>query len=73
VCGWVLQIVKRYEDAQGFVLLPRRRVVERTLAWLSNYCYMSRGYEYWPETSESMVHVASIHVMLRHLAPCQAN
>lgn len=72
VCGWVLQIVKRSDDAQGFVLLPRRWVVERTFGWLSNYRRLSRDYEFRPETGEAMVQVAMIHVMLRRLAAAQA-
>lgn len=69
VCGLVLEIVKRSDDAQGFVLLPRRWVVERTLGWLSNYRRLSRDYEYAPATGEAMVQVAMIHIMLRRLAP----
>jgi putative transposase len=69
VCGWVLQIVKRSDDAKGFVVLPRRWVVERTLGWLSNYRRLSRDYEFHPETGEALVQVAMVHVMLRRLAP----
>lgn len=69
VCGWILTIVKRSDDAKGFVVLPRRWVVERTLGWLSNYRRLSRDYEYHPASGEAMVHVAMIHVMLRRLAP----
>jgi putative transposase len=67
VCGWILQIVKRSDDAKGFVVLPRRWVVERTFAWLSNYRRLSRDYEFRPETGEAMAQVAMIHVMLRRL------
>jgi putative transposase len=72
VCHWILQIVKRTDDVQGFKLLPRRWVVERTFSWLGNYRRLSKDYEYWPETSEAMIHVAMIHLMLRRLVPCQA-
>ena len=65
---WILQIVKRSDDQKGFVLLPRRWVVERTFGWLMNYRRLCRNYEYWTETSETMVKVAMTHIMLRRLA-----
>jgi len=64
----VIQIVKRSDDQKGFVLLPRRWVVERTFGWLMNYRRLCRNYEYWNETSETVVKVAMIHIMLRRLA-----
>lgn len=67
VCGWVLEIVKRSDTAKGWVLLPRRWVVERTLGWLSQCRALSRDYEYHAETSEALIHVAMIHLMLRRL------
>lgn len=42
VCHWVLEIVKRPEGSKGFVLLPRRWVVERTFGWLSHYRGLSK-------------------------------
>ena len=69
VCHWVLEIVKRNADAKGFVLLPRRCVVERTFAWLGNYRRLSKDYEYWTETSEAMIYAAMTHLMLQKLAP----
>jgi putative transposase len=68
-CGWVLEIVKRSDDLKGFVVLPRRWVVERTFAWLSNYRRPSRDYEYWTATGEAVAQVAMIHLMFRRLAP----
>ena len=65
---WVLEIVKRSDDQKGFVLLPRRWVVERTFGWLMNYRRLCRNYEYWTDTSETVVKVAMIHIMLRRLA-----
>ena len=64
----VIQIVKRSDDQKGFVLLPRCWVVERTFGWLMNYRRLCRNYEYWTETSETVVKVAMIHLMLRRLA-----
>jgi len=65
---WILLIVKRSDDQKGFVLLPRRWVVERTFGWLMNYRRLCRNYECWTETSETVVKVAMIHIMLRRLA-----
>lgn len=66
-CGWELEIVKRSDQAQGFEVLPRRWVVERTLSWISNYRRLSKDYEYWESTSQTMVHLAMTHVMLKRL------
>ncbi len=64
-----LAIVKRNDDLKGFHVLPRRWVVERTFGWLGRYRRMSKDYEFYPETSETMVHVAMIHLMVRRLKP----
>jgi putative transposase len=66
---WVLEIVNRPVGAKGFVLLPKRWVVERTFSWLTRWRRLSRDYEHLPESSESMVRIASIGRMLRFLAP----
>lgn len=66
--GWVLDIVKRPQDTKGFTLLPRRWVVERTFAWFGRYRRLSRDYEYRTDTSEAMLQLAMIHIMVRRLA-----
>ena len=68
LAGWVLQVVQRAEDATGFVVLPRRWVVERTFAWLGRYRRLSKDYEQLPETSEAMIYAAMVHLMLKRLA-----
>lgn len=68
VCGWVLEIVKRPEGAKGFVVLPRRWVVERTFGWFNRYRRLSKDYEFHTETSEAMIYVVMIHIMARRLA-----
>jgi putative transposase len=68
LCGWVLEIVKRSDRAKGWVLLPRRWVVERTFGWLSQCRALARDYEFHAETSEALIQVAMIHLMLRRLA-----
>jgi putative transposase len=67
-CQWVLEIVKRNDDVKGFMLLPKRWVVERTFSWLSNYRRLSKHYEYSNDTAETMIHLAMIRLMLRRLA-----
>ncbi len=68
LAGWVFEVVKRTEEAVGFVVLPRRWVVERTCAWLGRYRRLSKDYEQLPETSETMMYAAMVHIMLRRLA-----
>jgi putative transposase len=67
--GWLLEIVKRPENARGFAVLPRRWVVERTLAWLGRYRRLSKDYEARPESSEAMIYLAMINLMLHRLQP----
>jgi len=72
LAGWLFEVVKRTDDAKGFVVLPRRWVVERTFAWLGNYRRLSKDYEVLPQTSEAMIYAAMVHVMLRRLARHQS-
>ena len=64
-----LEIVSRPPGSKGFILLPRRWVVERTFAWLGRYRRQSKDYERLTASSESMVRVSAIHIMLRRLKP----
>ena len=68
VGSWVLEIVERPTEAKGFVLLPRRWVVERTFAWLSKYRRLSKDYEETTQSSEAWIYVAMTHIMVRRLA-----
>ena len=68
VRDWVLEIVKRPEGAKGFVLLPRRWVVERTFGWFNLYRALSKDYEVLPRNSEAVVYTVMIHLMIRRLA-----
>jgi putative transposase len=63
-----LEIVSRPAAAKGFVVLPRRWVVERTFGWLGRYRRLSKDYEYLTATSEALIHVAMINLMVRRLA-----
>ncbi len=79
--GWVLEIIKpprrwvRVPEGvepppypKGFIVLPRRWVVERTIAWICRNRRMSRDYEFLAETGEALIHVAMIRLMARRLA-----
>ena len=71
-CGWELVITKRSDKEKGFKVVPKRWVVERTFAWLGRYHRLSKDYEKLPETSEAMIQMAMIHIMVRRLEPtCQ--
>jgi len=65
--GWVLEIVKRTDDVKGFVVLPRRWIVERTFAWLGNYRLLAKDYAYSTSSSKSEIYLAMTHLMLRRL------
>jgi putative transposase len=67
--GWVLEIVKRSDGAQGFELLPHRWIVERTFGWLSKYRRLARDYEETAASSEAWIRIAMIHLMVHRLAP----
>ena len=67
---WVLEIVKRSDDVSGFVILPKRWIVERTFAWLNRYRRLSKDYETLTNSSENVIYLAMIHLMVRRLKPC---
>lgn len=70
--GWyVLEIVRRKPDQEGFEVLPRRWVVERTFAWLGRCRIHSKDYERRPECSEAQVQISMIQLMLRRLSGTQ--
>lgn len=66
-CDWTLQIVKRSDDVTGFEVLPRRWVVERTFGWLGRYRRLSKNYEAKPETTEALIKIAMIQLMVNRL------
>ncbi|HEX8499437.1 MAG TPA: IS5 family transposase [Pyrinomonadaceae bacterium] len=67
--GISLTAVERPEGQRGFQVLPRRWVVERTFAWLSQSRRLGKDYERLAETSEALVYIAMTRLMLRRLAP----
>lgn len=68
ILGWTLHIVEKQAGQRGFVVLPRRWVVERTFAWLTRHRRLSRDYERLPQSSEAFIYVAMIRLMLVRLA-----
>lgn len=76
--GWVsklrrhrridLEIVKRSDDVEGFEVLPRRWIVERTFAWLENSRRLAKDYEVTISSSRAMIHIAMIRLMAQRLA-----
>ena len=67
-CGWEPEIVKRDADAVGFAVLPKRWIVERTLAWISRCRRLARDYERHASKAAAFVRLAMIRLMLRRLA-----
>jgi putative transposase len=67
--SWELEVVSRPPGSKGWVLLPRRWVVERTFAWLGRCRVHSKDYERFPQSSEAMIYVSMIHLMLKRLEP----
>lgn len=64
----LLEIVQTEPDQEGFQVLPKRWIVERTLAWLGRYRRLSKDYERCLLSSEGVIYIASIHTMLKRLA-----
>jgi len=65
----VLEIVQRAPEAKGFVVQAHRWIVERTFAWLGNCRRLSKDYEELSQSSEGMIRISMIHLMLRRLQP----
>jgi len=64
----VLEVVAPAAGQRGFAVLPRRWVVERSLAWLSRNRRLSKDYEYVEVYSEAHIYIASIRLMANRLA-----
>jgi transposase len=66
--GRMVEIVKR-SDLHQFIVLPKRWVVERTFGWFGKYRRLSKDYETLPSSSETMIYLAMINLMLHRLKP----
>jgi putative transposase len=67
--GWRLEIINRPPDTKGFVLRPKRWVVERTFAWLGRARRLSRDYEWHTASSECMIRIRGIQLLLNRMTP----
>ena len=65
----VLQPVLRGDDLKGFVLLPKRWVVERSFAWAARFRRLARDYERLPATVAGLHFLVFALLMLPHAAP----
>jgi transposase len=65
---WTVEIIRRSDAAKGFVLLPRRWVVERTFAWLNRNRRLAKDVEASIESAEAWLYIASVKLMSRRLA-----
>jgi len=66
--GLRVEIVKRSDDMKGFVVLPRRWVVERTFSWFGRNRRLAKDYENLAETLAAFVSLAAIQLGIRRLA-----
>ena len=62
-----VEIVKRSDQATGFVALSKRWIVERTFAWLSRFRRLARDFERYARTVAAFIHLAMIRIMLKRL------
>lgn len=72
--AWMMEIVERSATALGFEVLPKRWIVERTLAWISRNRRLARDFERYARTAAAFVRLAMIRIMLRRLTrsnPCR--
>lgn len=65
---WTVQIVRRSDTATGFEILPRRWVVERTLAWLNRNRRLAKDFENAVASAEAWLYLASVQLLVRRLA-----
>ena len=65
---FTLEIVKRSDHAEGFKLLPRRWVVERTFAWLGRCRRLAKDFEKTVASAEAWVYIANIRLLISRIA-----
>jgi transposase len=66
-CGIRVEVVKRTSGKQGWELLPKRWVAERTFAWLGRWRGLAKEYTYLPQSTEASMLLAMTHLMLKRL------
>ena len=65
---WTVQIVKRSDKAKGFEIIPRRWVIERTLAWLSRNRRLAKDFEASLESAMAWMELACVKLLIRRLS-----
>ena len=65
-----IQIVTKIADQKGFVVLPRRWVVERTFAWLNRNRRLSKDFEQSIRSATALLYAAAVQHLIRRLARC---
>lgn len=69
---WELEVVKRSDQAKGFVVLPKRWIVERTFGWLGRCRRLAKHFENLTRMALAFLRLAMIRLMVRRLARAQA-
>ena len=64
---WTLEIVLRKDSKSSFQVLPKRWIVERTFSWFESYRRLSKDFEFLTDTSETMIQMAMIKIMLNRI------
>jgi transposase len=67
--GVTIEVVRRSPGTRGFVVQARRWVVERTFAWFGRNRRLSRDVELYEQTTETLIYLASCHLLLKRLYP----
>ena len=70
--SFTIECVRRVPGTKGFVILPKRWIVERTFAWLGRSRRHSKDDERNPKTREALIQISMIPLMLKHLAPAKS-
>ena len=68
ISKWTIEIIKRSDTAKGFEVLPRRWVVERTLAWLNRNRRLAKDFEHTIASATAWLFIASIQLFTRRIA-----
>ena len=66
--NWTIEVVPRMADVVGFAVLPRRWVVERTLAWLNRNRRLAKDFEATIASAKAWLYLASVQLLVRRLA-----
>lgn len=68
ISKWTIDIIKRSDKAKGFEVLPRRWVVERTVAWLNRNRRLAKDFEHTIASAAALLFLASIQILIRRIA-----